>query len=155
MLFAMRTRCVKGIKSNFKGMKNTCQHCPMKCSEDTPVVDSQEHVLQCSALGGSDTDMDFIHASPVEQSHLVKTFCKLMKRREQLLEGKETSRCCSLPGVILDQCTPQGAAVVHHVWLFWTNIYCSKVQYLLGISQHGHSGVPQLRPLFWWPANLT
>ena len=115
MLFAMRTKCVRGIKTNFKSMKNTCQHCPLKCSEDTPAIDSQDHVFQCSALGGSDTDMDFIHAGPVEQSHLVKTFCKLIIRREQLLEGEETSRCCSLPGVILDQCTQPGAAVIHYV----------------------------------------
>ena len=66
MLFALRTRCVRGIKSNFKNMFNVCQHCPLNCSDETPEIDTQEHILQCSALGGSDADINFMHANPVE-----------------------------------------------------------------------------------------
>ena len=115
MLFAIRSKCVREIKSNFKNMYRTCQHCPLNC-EESPINDTQEHVLQCSALGGSNVEMDFIYASPVEQSSLFKVFSKLMTKREQLLEGATTSTTCStcsLPGVILDQCALQGAADIH------------------------------------------
>ena len=72
MLFALRTKSVRGIKTNFKNMFNMCQHCPLNWSDKTPASDTQEHILQCSALGRSDADINFMHASPVEQSYLVK-----------------------------------------------------------------------------------
>ena len=116
MLFAIRTKCVKGVKSNFKNLHKVCLHCPMQCNKESPELDTQEHVLKCNALGGSDTEVDFMHASTVDQSYMTQQFCKLMTKREQVLEGAESSTsCCCLPGAILDHCTQPGAAVMHNV----------------------------------------
>ena len=113
MLFALRTKCVRGIKDNFKNMFQLCQHCPLQCDKDSPALDTQEHILRCKALGGSDLDLNFMYASPVEQSLLAKTFCKLMSKREQQLEEGVSPTCCGLPGVNLDQRTQPGAAVLY------------------------------------------
>ena len=98
ILVALRSKCLKGIKGNFKNMHQMCQHCPLQCSKETPALDTQDHLLECSALGGSTADMEFIHASPVEQSFLTKEVSRLIKKREQMLESRDPSDCCRLPG---------------------------------------------------------
>ena len=113
MITAIRSKCVREIKTNFGNMYKGCQHCPMKCDEEAPNQDTQEHILTCEALGGSTADINFMHAGSVDQRLLGKEFLRLMLKRAQLLEGVPTSReCCRLPGALLDQRTAQqgGAA---------------------------------------------
>ena len=60
MLTNMRSSCIKGIKANFKNMHKVCLHCPLECDTENPQEDTQEHILVCSRLDGSNMDPDFI-----------------------------------------------------------------------------------------------
>jgi len=116
---ALRSKCVKGIKSNFKNMHKTCLHCPLQCDTEKPHIDTQEHILKCDKLGGSNVDADFLFAGDVEQRLLAKEFSRLMELRAQLLELETpTMACCCLPGAIPDRSTAQegGATVVHDMY---------------------------------------
>ena len=94
----LRSKCVKGVKSNFPKLHTVCQHCPLMCNVQTPQLDTQEHILVCSALGGSNADYNFIHAGVVDQHLVVREFSRRMTMRNQILEGQEVARCCHLPG---------------------------------------------------------
>ena len=115
MLTAIRSKCVREIKANFPNMYRLCQHCPLSCEAEHPQEDTQDHVFQCSKLGGSNVDIDFIHAGVVEQTQVAKEFLRLIKRRSTQLEtaGTFVASCC-LPGAgdILDQSTLGGAASI-------------------------------------------
>ena len=114
VLTAIRSQCIRGIKRNFSHMHRLCQHCPLNCDNENPQLDTQEHLLVCAKLGGSNTDFDFIHASVVEQTHVVREYSRLMKRRATLVEGVSTTLAsCCLPGAsFLDQSDPRGAASI-------------------------------------------
>ena len=94
----LRSKCVKGIKSNFKNMHKMCLHCPLQCSIEDPPEDTQEHVLVCSKLAGSNMDPDFVHASSVEQCELARQFSALMYQRTKLLEELTAPSTCCRPG---------------------------------------------------------
>jgi len=113
LCFAIRTRCVKGIKTNFPNMHKVCRHCPLNCDSEEPQEDSQAHLLECSALGeNSPIESDFMYAGTVEQNLLTKEFLKRIKVREGLLlEGLDSNCGCHLPGGIPDQSDLRGAAV--------------------------------------------
>ena len=64
--------------------------------------DTQEHILVCSRLDGSNMDLELIHASSVEQSELARQFCGLMNQRTTLLEEQSDSSSCCRPGANLD-----------------------------------------------------
>ena len=106
MLTAIRSRCIREVKANFPNMHRMCQHCPLFCSIENPQQDTQEHLLECRMLGGSNIHYDFMHAGVVEQSQLAKEICRLMARRSTLMEAADTPSSCCLPGAtILDQST--------------------------------------------------
>ena len=94
----LRSKCVKGIKSNFKSMHKVCLHCPLQCSIGEPLEDTQEHVLACSKLAGSNMDPIFVHASSVEQCELARQFSALMSQRTTLLEELTAPSTCCRPG---------------------------------------------------------
>ena len=98
MLTNIRSSCVRGVKANFKGMHKVCLHCPLQCDIENPQIDTQEHVLKCSKLGGSTMDIILMHASSVEQSQLAKVFSTLMTRRTTLLEEMTIHSSCCRPG---------------------------------------------------------
>ena len=112
MLTGLRSKCVKGIKSDFKSMQK-CIHCPLNCNDDKQAEDTLEHILICAKLSGSKVPLDFIHGSTVEQSLIATRMAELMRERNRILEEKDqTSQCC-LPGAFLDQRSPnQGATTV-------------------------------------------
>ena len=105
MLTAIRSRCIREVKANFPNMHRMCQHCPLSCNNENPLQDTQEHVLDCRMLGGSNVDIDFMHAGVEEQRLLSKEFCRLIQRRSTLVEAADNSASsCCLPGAtILDQ----------------------------------------------------
>ena len=112
VLTALRSKCTRGIRTNFKGMYKTCTHCPLQCNIEEPQNDAQEHVLQCKKLKGSNMDMDYIYTESVEQSEVARQFSELMKQRTTLLEEETTPSNCCLPGAsFLDPSTAHGAAV--------------------------------------------
>ena len=110
MLTNMRSNCIKGIKANFKNMHKLCLHCPLKCDTENPQEDTQEHILVCSRLDGSNMDLELIHASSVEQSELARQFCGLMNQRTTLLEEQSDSSSCCRPGANLDPSSLGAAA---------------------------------------------
>ena len=115
----LRSKCVKGVKSNFPKLHTVCQHCPLMCNVQTPQLDTQERILVCSALGGSNADYNFIHAGVVDQRYIGKEFSRLIRKRALLLEDEApTSTCCRLPGADPDQGTTLhggAAATLHYV----------------------------------------
>ena len=104
MLTAIRSKCVKGIRTDFKNMEK-CIHCPLKCDQDQPAEDTHEHLLSCNKLCGSNVPLEFIYGSTVEQSMIAASILGLMRERTKKLEEKEQSNQCCLPGVNLDQCS--------------------------------------------------
>ena len=52
LLFGLRTRTARQFKGNFPNLRLNCVHCPLKCwtANETPVIDSQEHILECKKL---------------------------------------------------------------------------------------------------------
>jgi hypothetical protein len=98
---AIRSKCVRGIKSNFKKMfKDTM--CPLKCGQE----DSQKHLLECPISTSTRVvSMEQINGSYADMKDLAKEFSKRTCERERLLElERETP-----PGATQDQCTQQGA----------------------------------------------
>ena len=112
MMTALRSKCVKGIRSDFKNMQK-CIHCPLKCNDDIQAEDTHEHILKCTRLSGSNVSLDFIHGSTVEQSLIATSMAELMRERTRILEEKDQLSQCCLPGAFLDQRSPtQGATTV-------------------------------------------
>ena len=99
---ALRSKCVKGIRSDFKNM-HKCIHCPLKCNDDIQAEDTHEHILKCTRLSGSNVSLDFIHGSTVEQSLIATSMAELMRERTRILEEKDQLSQCCLPGAFLDQ----------------------------------------------------
>ena len=97
-LTSIRSMCVKGVKANFKKMYKLCLHCPLRCEPENPHEDTQEHVLRCSKLSGSNMDIDFMHASVVDQCELARQFSRLMTKRTTLLEDQSDDTSCCRPG---------------------------------------------------------
>ena len=114
IITAVRTKCARGVRNNFPGMHKVCKHCPLNCNPVEPHIDTQEHVLECAALGGqSEVPLVFMFAGAVDQAILAKEFLKRMNLREHLQEVHGNLRCSfHLPGVSPDQRTCQGAAAV-------------------------------------------
>ena len=113
MLTGLRSKCVRGIRTNFKHMYKMCIHCPLKCNIVEPQADTQEHVLVCTKLQGSNMDLDYVFTEGVEQNEVARQFTGLMRQMTALLEeeGAPSTTCC-LPGAsILDPSTKYGAPV--------------------------------------------
>jgi hypothetical protein len=111
VLAAVRSKCVKNVKMNFKRMYQNDLSCPLQCNTTVPQIDSQEHILTCTILNPTiehNTVLSDVYATDAQQECSAKAFSKLIRRRKLLLDRMENS----LPGVILDQCTSRGAATV-------------------------------------------
>ena len=112
VLTALRSKCIRGIRTNFKSMYKTCLHCPLQCNIEEPQHDTQEHVLQCTKLKGSNMVIDYVYTEGVEQSEVARQFSELMRQRTTLLEEEATPSSCCLPGAsFLDPSTAHGAPV--------------------------------------------
>ena len=106
LLFSLRTKTARQFKGNFPHL--TCIHCPLKCwvSYEAPIIDSQEHILQCKKL--SKIAMQDIVHEKVEYSNL---FSNVKKQKETVLLIKvlleEKDKLCP-PGAKLDPSTVTG-----------------------------------------------
>ena len=88
ILTALRSQCVRGIKSNFKKMFK-CDKCPLKCDPGNTLTDTQQHILSCKVLGNtSNVTLENIHGSTEEQQDLAKVYLKLMTKRNKILEER-------------------------------------------------------------------
>ena len=112
VLTGLRSMCLRGIKHNFKNMYRQCTHCPLECSIEDPQEDTQEHVLVCTKLGGSNYDLDYVFTDSVQQYEVAQEYSRLMRDRSTQLETKESTTSCCLPGAsFLDQSSNHGASV--------------------------------------------
>ena len=81
ILTALRSQCVRGIKSNFKKMFKW-DKCPLKCDPGNTLKDTPQHILSCKVLGNtSNGTLDHIHGIIEEQQDLAKVYLKLMTKR--------------------------------------------------------------------------
>ena len=66
---------------------------PLICDEETPIADTQEHVLNCKSLNstfGEETPtIEFMYGDIKQQVQLAKQFSTKMKERTCLLEPQE------------------------------------------------------------------
>ena len=108
LLFGLRTKTAREFKANFPHQNMTCIHCPLKCwaPNQTPLIDTQEHILQCKKL--SAIRMQEIVSEKVEYSNLfshVKKQKEIVTLIKILLE--ERDKLCP-PGAKLDPSTVTG-----------------------------------------------
>ena len=93
LLLALRTRTVKSIKNDFRGMYTDIQ-CPLKCGEE----DTLQHILQCSILKSHNTSSDISHTNIeykdvfssdiVKQKQATELYQQLLDIRTNLLNSQ-------------------------------------------------------------------
>ena len=99
LLAALRSRTVRGIKNNFKGIYDNDQACPLDCLSDgeVPPMDTQEHILVCKRLlqeGLSKTvtatriRYNNIFEDIVCQKEAIVVFKTLIDARNKIIEDK-------------------------------------------------------------------
>jgi hypothetical protein len=110
VLAAVRSKCVRNVKMNFRKMYKDNVNCPLECNKVSPEIDDQNHILTCTVLNPvvqHETVLGDVFEEGVEQETSAKVFSILIRQRKRLLDKKH-----NLPGDILDQCAPRGAASV-------------------------------------------
>ena len=97
IIFALRSRTLRGIRENFPYLQyGGVTLCPLCLTNE----DSQEHVLECEKLGEKNVNVKYsdIRWSVEEQRSAVKEFMKRLLCRDQILkEGSDV--VSSLPGL--------------------------------------------------------
>ena len=114
LLLALRTRTVRGIRADFKGLyKNT--ECPLECGD----IDTIENVLTCSVLkqfhvsgelSPGDIKYEDIFSNDVQkQQKVTELYSQLLKTRDKIM--------CSIP--VADSTGPvHGAQTVQNQFIF-------------------------------------
>ena len=108
---ALRSKCVRTIRSNFSNMFKNRLTCPLLCNKESPMIDTQDHVLICSKLkepNPCNLVIGDVFGSVEEQEQVGQVFSKAMRQRKRLLDEFD-----NIPGALLDQSTVlDGAADV-------------------------------------------
>ena len=92
--------------------------CPLKCDDKNPKLDSQEHLLFCKTLsdGGNTVQITQIYKSIQDQQNIPNILFALIKKREKLMELKNSLQLLRTEGNILGPSSWQhqqlGAAVI-------------------------------------------
>jgi hypothetical protein len=91
-LFALRTRTVRGVKNDFRGMY-TDASCPLGCNE----IDTIPHILSCSALQQNMNSQDIANNavkyedifSPdlIKQKQVTELYIQLLEIRDRLINS--------------------------------------------------------------------
>ena len=106
MLTALRSHCVRGVKTNFSHFYKDHLDCPLQCNPENPFMDTQEHILTCKILHDvphmEETNIKYIYGTVSQQQKIAKTFCYFIKKREQVLES--LTKC--LPGASFPDLSP-------------------------------------------------
>ena len=92
MLTALRTRTVRGIRNDFRGMY-TDTECPLECGN----TDTIQHILSCSALSQYMSSQsitqnkldykDIFSECIVKQKQITQLYIQLMGIREKLVSN--------------------------------------------------------------------
>ena len=109
LLFALRTRTVEGVKSNFQNMYSGNLFCPLQCwgQGEPPISDTQQHLLTCTKLQTRISTED-ISCDNVLYIHL---FSEVGKQKEatvlfsRLINAREQMESDNPPGDLLDPST--------------------------------------------------
>ena len=93
LLLALRTRTVRGIKNDFRGMYPDIK-CPLRCGED----DTLQHILECSVIKLNHTTSDIsnndiryedVFASDImKQKQVTELYQQLLEVRNNLLNSQ-------------------------------------------------------------------
>ena len=108
ILFALRSKTLRGIKSNFKNMYSNNTLCPL-CER---TEDTQSHLLSCKVLQDilpmtENTEYSHMNGTAHQQTDFIKIYEKYLKLRDELLE--DTSEDSSLPGLYTGPVHPQAS----------------------------------------------
>ena len=108
IIFALRSRTLRGIKNNFKKMNLHNTLCPL-CER---LEDTQQHVLYCKVLQDClphtiSPQYEHVNGDPNQQAAFIKVYEKYLIRRDQLLE--EAGEDTSLPGLYTGPMRPRSA----------------------------------------------
>ena len=91
---ALRSQCVKTIRSNFSKMFHGRINCPLKCNQETPPVDTQEHLLTCTKikkLNPNGVRIKDVFGDLKDQENIGKLVLQILRDRKRILEEMETS----------------------------------------------------------------
>ena len=93
LLLALRTRTVRGIENDFRGMFPVIK-CPLSCGED----DTLQHVLECSTIHSNHTTSDLtssdiryedvFSSDIIKQKQATELYRQLLEVRENLLNSQ-------------------------------------------------------------------
>ena len=103
LITALRSKCVKTIRVNFSKMLKNRLTCPSLCNKESPMIDTQDHVLICSKLKEPYTCnliIGDVFGSVEEHEQVGQVFCKAMRQRKRLFDELD-----NFPGALLDQST--------------------------------------------------
>ena len=115
LLAALRSRTHEGFKNNFSNLHAGQINCPLECwmLGDTPVIDSQEHLLSCTVIGqnfhSTDTASsrveynDIMGCDTKKQKEIAVLFTKLLSVKEEIITAREPAQ--------LDPCTCDGTCL--------------------------------------------
>ena len=115
LLAALRSRTHEGFKNNFSNLHAGQINCPLECwmLGDTPVIDSQEHLLSCTVIGqnfhSTDTASsrveynDIMGSDTKKQKEIAVLFTKLLSVKEEIITAREPAQ--------LDPCTCDGTCL--------------------------------------------
>ena len=106
IIFALKSKTIRGIKDNFKLMYSGDILCPI-CERSR---DTQQHVLQCKVLQDilpmkSHIKYDHLNGTILEQKEFVDLYEKYLEIRDEIIDNKDSQH--SLPGRYTGPLHPQ------------------------------------------------
>ena len=87
---ALRSKCVKSVKSNFSAMHKNRIHCPLKCNIENPQIDTQDHLLSCSSVKVENplqVTIQSTYSDITQQEAIGKLICNILKKRRNFLSA--------------------------------------------------------------------
>ena len=114
LLFALRSKSVRGIKANTPSEHKNNMSCPL-CCEESNSQDEQEHLIKChkilEELGSQPLELALsveyqdLYGNTHQQKAAVEVFMKLLEVRSRLLEDIRVKKTPA-SGTSLDTATP-------------------------------------------------
>ena len=93
VITACRSKCIRTIRSNFSKMYKNRLFCPLKCNQENPEIDTQEHLLKCTKLKVSNINnvkIQDVFDNQDKQENVGKLVLKILRERNRLIDELET-----------------------------------------------------------------
>ena len=84
---ALRSKCVKSVKSNFGKMFQNRIHCCLLCDKEKPHVDTQEHLLICKQIKYTNENyltISAVYRSLSDQKNIGRLVAKCIREKKLL-----------------------------------------------------------------------